>query len=182
MQGRVAGWAQRLTLGAAMAAIPGLGGCATANRAVGGAAKATAAAAQATASAASTVATTTTDLLYTILPFNEPNGPEKQREQMLEVAGPKHFRNDDFAKARYELRSPGSEFQTHRNELVFEDLTDAKAHFRNGNKAPKGGLILGGPNVDPDVARALILAAASQGVPLVGVQPVLAQLLPAFGN
>ena len=131
---------------------------------------------------AGTTSPFTSQLIDWIWPFSSATGPDLQREQMREQAGGDKFRNESFTDARTEMVAQRSQFEAHREKLVSSEFAASRARFRSGRTQPYRGPALGSLQ-DPDVARAVLLgASAASGVPLVSAQPVLAYLLPAFGN
>ena len=149
--------------------------CATTQRAAN-------AAATATARSVVTATNATADAVMSILPFVPPTGPDAQAAQIREHAGPAHFRNESFGEGRDEMRVQRVEFTERREKLVSNDFREARNRFRGGGTTPHSGPIIG-PNTDPATIRAILLAAsAAGGVVPTGIQPVLATLLPAFGN
>ena len=163
---------RRLTAALLLLLVPA---CATAKRA-------TDAAATATATTLAKATTATTGFVTQLLPFSKPSGPAGQAAQMREQAGPDKFRNDSFSESRDGMRVQHEEFSETRSGFVSNDFVQARARFRNGKTSPHSGPVLG-PTTDPATIRAILLAAAAvPGVAPTPIQPVLAQLLPAFGN
>ncbi len=120
------------------------------------------------------------------LPFNHDASPAAQRERMLEQAGTEHFRHDELAAGRNEMARHREEFQEQREGFVSTDFTRNRERMRTGRFRPASGPVIGpalrATLADPAAARALLAGvAATQGLPVGEVQPILAQLLPGFG-
>jgi hypothetical protein len=164
----------------AIAATAAAAACSAASSAVEGTATAAAAGVTATVDAGANV-------VSAILPLTGPSGFDAQRAQMEERAGPAHFRNDGLTAGKEAMVARRATFVAQREQFVSPQFQEARAKLRSGSTRPNRGPVLGAAasaaSQDPDLARALIgAAAASQGVPIVPVQPILAELLPAFGH
>ncbi len=130
------------------------------------------------------------DYVAGLLPFTDspsPASPAAQRAKMLEQAGPDHFRSAALTGARDQLFVKRELFQQQRAGFQSTAFTESKERLRNGGTRPSRGPVIGGlirtTLQDPGAARALIGGvAAGSGVPVIGTQPVLAALLPGFGN
>ena len=109
-------------------------------------------------------------------------GPEAQRQHMLERAGTAHFQNADLMRGRVAADARREAVNARRAGLVSSDFVAAKASLRGRSTRPQRGEVLGPGSVgDPSSARAILAAlAATQGVPV--TQPALAYLFPSFGN
>jgi len=160
---------------ASLALVAAAAGCSSAGRAAG-------AATSATATAVATTGAATTDFLVWIWPFSSESGPDAQRERMREQAGTERFRNAPLVDGREAMRLHHTDFAAQRENFVSPAFTESKARFRSGGARPRSGLVLGRGASDPATARALLLAASRTGIPVIGSNPVLAGLLPAFGN
>lgn len=120
------------------------------------------------------------------LPFDHDASPAAQRRRMQEQAGVAHFRHEELGAGRDEMARHRAEFQEQKSGFVSADFTRNRERMRTGRVRPAAGPVIGASLrqtlADPDAARALLAGvAASQGVPVVQVQPILAQLLPGFG-
>lgn len=125
-----------------------------------------------------------------ILPF-EPDeheaSPDAQRRKMLAQAGTDKFRHEELSAGKDEMTRHREEFRDHRNSFVNPAFAQSRTRWRSGETRPHSGPVLGSAIAttlhDPDVAKALLASlSASTGVPVVTANPILAQLLPAFGN
>ncbi len=160
-------WNRLLPLGLAAAA---LAGCAATNDA-----------ATATAAAASAAATATVDAVTSLAGIDTKTGPALQREQMEQQAGRAHFANSQLVAAKAKLQTTRTEFGAQRDKFVSSPFVAARQKFRGEHATPNSGPVLG-PAVGDSATALAILAAAGGGTPLPLAQPVLAALLPGFGN
>lgn len=122
-----------------------------------------------------------------ILPYEHEASPEAQRRKMLAQAGTDKFRHEELSAGKDEMTRHREEFRGHRNSFVNPAFAQSRTRWRTGETRPNSGPVLGSAIAttlhDPDVARALLSSiAAGTGVPVVTANPILAQLLPAFGN
>jgi hypothetical protein len=153
------------SIGSLALAAAALTGCHTA----GAAATATAAAIQATGSAISSLGSSSPQ-----------QGPAVQRQQMEQQAGTAHFANPQFIAGHEHLQATHTPFEERRAKFVSSAFVASRQQFRGGKAVPSGGPVLGSA-IGDSAASLAALAAASAGVPLPMMQPLLAQLLPGFG-
>lgn len=164
-----------------IAATLALGGCASSSGSGGAAA-----AAGATSLATRSPIDEAIDQIVSILPFTEEASPAAQRERMVEAAGTEQFRHEELAAGRVEMARHRATFEEQRSGFVSTQFAESRDRFRTGRSRPVAGPVLGTSITetlkDPAAAQAILAGvAASKGVAVAGVQPILAQLLPGFG-
>jgi len=122
-----------------------------------------------------------------VLPLDDEASPTAQRERMREYAGTNHFAQEELAAGRTEMARHRAEFAEQRQGFASPHFAESRQRFLTGRTRPVAGPVLGGSVSatlgNPNLARSLLTgAAATQGVPVVPVNPILAELLPGFGN
>jgi hypothetical protein len=122
-----------------------------------------------------------------ILPYENEASPAAHRRRMEEQAGTAHFHHEELSAGKDEMTRHREEFRAHKESFVSPVFAQSRTRWRSGDSRPNSGPVLGSAIAttlhDPDAARALLSGlAASTGVPVVTANPILAQLLPAFGN
>lgn len=113
--------------------------------------------------------------------------PSAQRERMREFAGPEHFRHSELGAGREEMARHRAGFAAQREGLSSPIFAASRSRFATGRTRPAAGPVIGSAIhatlANPDLARGILTGVASaQGVPVVSANPILAELLPGFGN
>jgi hypothetical protein len=127
------------------------------------------------------------DAVAAVLPLEDDASPVAQRERMRERAGTAHFAHEELAAGKREMARHRAGFAEQREGFASPAFVGSRNRFATGRTRPVGGPVLGGAISatlgNPDLARSLLTGAAvTQGVPVVPINPILAELLPAFGN
>ncbi len=127
------------------------------------------------------------DAVAAVLPLDDDASPAAQRERMREKAGTAHFAHEELAAGREEMARHRAAFAEQREGFTSPRFSDSRHRFTTGRTRPAAGPVIGGALSatlgNPDLARSLLNGtAATQGVPVVPVNPILADLLPGFGN
>lgn len=129
----------------------------------------------------------TVEAVTSILPYEDEASPEVHRRLMLERAGTQHFKHEELSAGKEEMTRHREEFREHKSAFVSPVFAQSRSRLRTGDSRLQSGPVIGSAISttlhDPDAARALLSGlGASTGVPVVTANPILAQLLPAFGN
>lgn len=116
-----------------------------------------------------------------VLPLDDEASPTAQRERMREYAGTNHFAQEELAAGRTEMARHRAEFAEQRQGFASPHFAESRQRFLTGRTRPVAGPVLGGSVSatlgNPNLARSLLTgAAATQGVPVVPVNPILAEV------
>ena len=172
-----------------------LGGCASSGGAGSGGAAAAGALGTSAAETASIMSASATQgpidelMSYVtgLLPLDNDASPAAQRARMLEQAGTAHFRHEELGAGKAEMARHRASFADQRTGFVSPAFAASRERLRTGRTHSFSGPVLGGAIsqtlANPDLARGILTGvAATGGAPIGTVNPILAQLLPAFGN
>ncbi|MSR45519.1 MAG: hypothetical protein EXS13_00355 [Planctomycetes bacterium] len=172
-----------------------LGGCASSGGAGSGGAAAAGALGTSAAETSSILSASATQgpidelvsYISGLLPLDENASPAAQRARMLEQAGTSHFRHEELGAGRAEMARHRAGFANQRAGFVSPVFAASRERLRTGRAHPFSGPVLGGAIsqtlANPNLARGILTGVAATGVAPVGtVNPILGQLLPAFGN